>query len=500
MAKQEKREAKKSGLSGVAKETLQNADVLSMFKRVLGGSGEELPMTVVYPKYVRMLTHANRFIQLLTLLGESKALTPFPGPQAHLKAYIAALTLQRDQAFTSPDLRPLLELGHSAARDKGVFVNDDELYAAMPKELLQRFAAAFEAAKASGLVSSILITCKNLTAHKKALSDPKALKDKFLARSAGMSFCPLNDLEQLNFKQIYIDDRLSPADQQFVLIVLHKMYAISHDLYEAVSAPDYDVREFAEVIMSSIDQVRGAIPRCDQAFDRIAKSVSLLDTNFPTYYKDYLGSGNTSIIMENFVQDVAKSTESTPAITMQFRTIVGHYRKLASQTGNNPQMQSLFRQVDKNFQELETEDREADAAEESGSSDDAERGPGPGSAPAPAPAPAPLRAGAPAPSAADAKEVKLVPASTSSGTPSISSSEVPSISPSSSSEAPSSGSPSASSKKRARRRRKGVPTLADELDEAPPAAREEATALAAGEAPPAGAAGAPPASPPADAP
>jgi hypothetical protein len=105
--------------------------------------------------------------------------------------------------------------------------------------------------------------------------------------------------------------------------------------------------------MGSIEEVKKAIPRCDQAFQKIIDSISLLKGNFSNYYKDFTISGNPTIIMENFVLDVSKNTKSSPTVMAQFRKIISHYRKLASQHASNPKLQSLFSQVDANFKELE---------------------------------------------------------------------------------------------------------------------------------------------------
>src|SRR5690606_16079398 len=116
--------------------------------------------------------------------------------------------------------------------------------------------------------------------------------------------------------------------RQYLMVVLHKLYAIGHDVYEAVSAPDVNVNDFVEVIMGSIGDVQKHIPRCDAAFKKIIESVDLLKGNFGDYYKDFTASGNPTIIMENFVVDVSKNTKSSPAVTAQFRRIIAHYRKL----------------------------------------------------------------------------------------------------------------------------------------------------------------------------
>jgi hypothetical protein len=328
--------------SKVVKATLANKDVLDMFQGVLGTSEGAGALPVIHPKYLRIRTHIDRFIRLLTALRDSALMGRFPGPKAHLEEYVAALGGQFVASFNAPDLGEGVDYGR------------------VSPELARQFGEAFQAAKKCNLVHMAIVTCKNLVPHKKSLEDPKALKDRFLVKDAGMTFAPLPDLPQLNFRQIYIGD-LSPSEKEFVMMVLHKLLTITHDVYEAVSSPDIDVNEFVDVIVSSIGEVKKHIPRCNEAFKKIEESVDLLKGNFGGYYKDYTASGNPTIIMENFVLDVSRNTKTSPQVTAQFRRIIAHYRKLASQQASHPKLQSLFQQVDANFQELERKSRDADA-------------------------------------------------------------------------------------------------------------------------------------------
>ena len=336
--------------SKVVNATLANKDILDMFQGVLGGSGSSaLPIT--HQKYLRLRGHVERFIRLLSALGASSLLTThFPDVQAHVTAYIAALQGQFAASFSAPDFAEWLPTLSGVAAAAGPTADD---YSRVPAAAVAAFEKVFAAVKTCSLVNTALVTCKNLIAHKKALSDPADLRDKFLARDAGMTFAPLPDLPQLNFKRIYNESAINAGDRNFLMVVLHKFLTISHDVYEALSAPDVDVEEFVQVIMGSIDSVKKQIPRCDQAFAKIVESVGLLRGNFGSYYKDYAASGNASIMMENFVLDVSKNTNTSPQVTGQFRRIISHYRKLASQQASNPKLQSLFSQVDANFKELE---------------------------------------------------------------------------------------------------------------------------------------------------
>ncbi|NBV25227.1 MAG: hypothetical protein EBS05_25335, partial [Proteobacteria bacterium] len=310
--------------SKVVNATLANKEIMDMFQGVLGGSGNSsLPVT--HAKYLRLREHVDRFLRLLAVLRDASLMARFPEMREHLAKYVAALQGQQAASFRAPDFTPHLPALAGVAAAAGWTAAD---YARVPEAAVAEFEQVFAAVKTCSLVNTILVACKNLIVHKRSLEDKANLRDKFL-REAGQVFAPLPDLPQLNFKRIYGDT--AGGDREFLLVVLHKMLAVSHDVYEALSAPDVDVDEFVEIIMSSVGEVKKHIPRCDQAFAKIVESVGLLRGNFSSYYKDYAASGNPSVMMENFVLDVSKNTNATPQVTAQFRRIISHYRKLASQ-------------------------------------------------------------------------------------------------------------------------------------------------------------------------
>jgi hypothetical protein len=351
--------------SKVVQATISDPAILELFQNVLGtGEGAGLKLEIVHPKYTQVVRHCGRFVRLLEALRDAPVMEHFPDAARHLAGYARALREQAAATFTAPDLALLHP---PSAEDR--MLERAAAYAAVTEEEYAAFAAAYGPIKECNVVNTIIVTCKNLVIHKKSLEspDPAKRKDRFLVRSAGLTFAPLPDLPAMNFKQLYISDRLTAGDRRFLMTVLHKLFTISHDVYDAMSTPDIDVGDFVAVIAASLDDVKRQIPRCDEAFDKIRDSVGLLEGNFDGYYKDFVASNNPSIIMENFVLDVSKSTSSSPKITGQFRRIIGHYRKLASQQTQHPKLQTLFQHVDKNFQELERRSR---AADDSGGDDD----------------------------------------------------------------------------------------------------------------------------------
>lgn len=346
--------------SKVVKSTLENKDVIDMFQGVLGTSGEgSATLSIAHPKYVRIMEQSERFIKTISMFSLSRIITLFPDAQQGLAIYLSALKSQHAESFKAPDL----DLYVKKRSELEVTMDTPKDYTDVPPAIAVEFQKVFNKIKTCNIINMILVTCKNLVRHKKHIMHSEQLKGEFILRIAGNKLCPLPDLPEVNFRTMYIDDRLTPQDKNFLLLILNKLYTVSHDVYEAVSAPDIDVKEFVKVIMSSIGEIKKQIPRCEQAFQKIIDSVGLLQNNFDGYYKDFVASNNPTIIMENFVIDVSKSTNASPKVTAQFRQIIGYYRKIASQQASNPKLQSLFKQVDKNFQELEKNTKEGSDSE-----------------------------------------------------------------------------------------------------------------------------------------
>jgi hypothetical protein len=58
-------------------------------------------------------------------------------------------------------------------------------------------------------------------------------------------------------------------------------------------------------------------------------------------------------MMQQFIIDVSKKTDSDPQVTRQFRQIISYYRELAQQQIQNPKVKMLFDKVNESFQQLE---------------------------------------------------------------------------------------------------------------------------------------------------
>jgi hypothetical protein len=318
--------------SKVVKQTINNKDVIDMFQGIIGTDGGSVNIPIAWTKYKNIKHHVDLFIRLIHSFPKLRCMVNFVNEQHHIYKYVESLQEQFNKSFTAPNLDAY---------------ND---FSKIEHKEIKQFVDVFTTVKNCNLVNCIIKTCGYLISKKHYIGDKLNLNGRFLCK-AGLTYCPLPDLPAANFKAFYARGNLE--DQRYILLFLHELYKISYDLYEALSSPDIDIDEFVNAIMSSLKEVRKHIPRCNEAFDKIAESVHLLKGNFNGYYRDYVASSNPTVIMENFVTDVAKNTKSSAKVTSQFRRIIVHYKKLASQQTNNPKMAAIFNQVDANFKELD---------------------------------------------------------------------------------------------------------------------------------------------------
>jgi Skp family chaperone for outer membrane proteins len=353
--------------SGALKATVQNPALKGLFKNLVEGEGGPETLPIVREKAARLREGAVRFARALEVLGRGQWAALFPEDAAALRAYAGVLAAEAAAAFEDP-LAPLLaaQLAAKRARDPVAAALEGPDLGALPLEAVAAYRAHFSAAKQSRPVNVAVVTCKNLTPHKHFLKEPEKLVDRFL-RGAGLTFEPVPGLP-LNFKKVYNDPLLKKTDRDFVLMILHKLYTLGFEVYRALTSPEIDVEEFAEVLQGSIAEVQKQIPRCDDAFRMIMGSLKTLRDNFDDYYRGFAITGNPSLLMENFIQDVARTSASSPKIVGQFQKIIAHYKTATSAASarGDDRLKSLFGAAEANYQSLASavaaEDAEADRA------------------------------------------------------------------------------------------------------------------------------------------
>lgn len=210
------------------------------------------------------------------------------------------------------------------------------------KEEIREFLRYFNKAKKAPVVHTVINTCGNLVQYKSSLKDKDSLSDKFMTKTSMLTFSPVVDLE-VNFKLIYISDIIDTTEKEFILLTLHKLYGISVEMYEEYSKVDIDTEQFVKAVRTTVEKLRKQIPRCDEAFKKILDSTELLRDNYGDYYKDYVGSNNSMIIAENFIQDVAGTVDRSPKLALQFRKIIQHLRDMTTKlAAHDPKYKNTF--------------------------------------------------------------------------------------------------------------------------------------------------------------
>lgn len=211
----------------------------------------------------------------------------------------------------------------------------------------------YKTLKTATEVKSVVITSSNLGHHKKSLMNKESLCDDFIKREPGVTYKPLH-FTNLDLKVLWTSNNLTKMDKTYILNILSHTYLIGTEVYKLISSPDIDIRKFSNTILSSIEQMKKQIPRCDKAFDIIANSINTLETNFDTYYKSSVESENPSIIIESFILDVSLNQSANATITSQFRKIIMFIKKKASNT-TDPKIKQLFKILNGQFAKMEKE-------------------------------------------------------------------------------------------------------------------------------------------------
>jgi hypothetical protein len=221
-------------------------------------------------------------------------------------------------------------------------------------EQLENFSVAYDKMKKDELLRVFISMCNQLVVYRVHFENPAEFNYRFITSMAGAEWMPF-PFTKLNLKQIFSSKDLGENTIGFFMMVLNKAYTYSRRLYDELQSPDIDVDAFVDIITKNIDNIQRQpeLHRCRDAFKKIKESIALLKTNFNGYYRDFVNTSDSTIIMQHFILDVSKNTTADAKISSQFRTIIGYYRKLASEQQMNPTMKAFMDQVDVNFKEME---------------------------------------------------------------------------------------------------------------------------------------------------
>ncbi|QYB17669.1 H339R-like protein [Pacmanvirus S19] len=316
---------------------MKDEGLAEMFNQMLGAGS--VNMTIAYPRYIRMKGLCEQLVKLFEMLSNSPFMRAYSefGPQ---KAEIDTFCQQSREQIAE-----LFTIDFSEYEWNLTLVED---------ELKKAFTEAYEKMKKSNFINVLIQISNNLIMYKKNFTDLTKLNHKFITTMPGTEWAPF-PFTHLNVKYIFSLIGIGENTIRFFMTVLNKAFELSYKLYEEISSPDIDVDQFVKVIMTNIGEIqkRPELSRCRKAFQKIKESVELLKGRFNNYYRDFIATKDSTIMMQHFIIDVSKSTEADPQVTVEFRRIIAYYRKIAQEQITNPKIKMLFEKVNDSFKELE---------------------------------------------------------------------------------------------------------------------------------------------------
>lgn len=324
--------------SKLIQKQLKDADLQNMFNSMIGATDPD--PNIAIPKHEQIYKHCTDIIAMLNKFATSPLIKVFPEydlefgqiltfaakSEAELKQYELEKSdgvLSKEELLiinTNPDkLKLILETNNSAgykletvgpkyrALKESAIIKVFAMYAKTVKELLE-----VERVRAKG------------TEHN--LSDKTALKSEFLVNAEG-DYIKVFDFSDLDFKLMVVSGKLNADMLHYMLLTMRLLFDKSQSILQVITTPDVNVDAMSNLLINNIDQIKRAVPGCDEAFAKLHDSCDLLKGNFNGYYRDFVQSKNPNIFMENFIYDVADKFKTEGKVAGQFRKIVDYFRK-----------------------------------------------------------------------------------------------------------------------------------------------------------------------------
>ena len=306
-----------------------NEDMSAMFNQMLGI--DNINMEIAYPRYMRIRKICEQIVKLFINVSSN----PFIKSSRDLEKQRKEIIVFCDQ------MQKLIDEKMSLNLEKYTYMWDK-----LPQVEYKQFAEYYEYCKKSDLILKCVQLCNNLSYYKQHFTNLEVLNGKFIDKIPGVQWTPF-PFTGLNLKHIFSLTTAGENTREYFLIVLNKSYEITRKLYDELNSPDIDLDKFSEIIMSSIDKICDIpeLNRCKRAMQKIKDSVSLLKNNFGQYYKDFLGTGNSTIMMEHFILDVAKDTKVDPSLSIEFNKIIKYYKKVAQTNIKDPKVKSMLEKI-----------------------------------------------------------------------------------------------------------------------------------------------------------
>jgi hypothetical protein len=108
-----------------------------------------------------------------------------------------------------------------------------------------------------------------------------------------------------------------------------KLKEIVDKIYTAFVMPDVSFSEYSGQFNEAIREARHRVQRCDSAFDIINQSMDQFQTDFPKYYEKAAITGNSTIIINDFITDLKnrarRKGKNSLKLQWQFMRILNYF-------------------------------------------------------------------------------------------------------------------------------------------------------------------------------
>lgn len=312
----------------------RDPDLAEMFNKMLDVDSADF--NIIYTKYGELKDNFMKFLDLLDVLVS-----------------INYMKTPENIPYTNEIIEFKNEMRHYCDTYMIFNVTSAELINGVDKSKSDDFTKLYQSIKSSKYTNSLIVTCNTLVEYKKNFVDLNNLNPKFVYSMPTAEWIPFS-FTKLNIKSIFETNLNNNNIIMLFMTVLNKAYDFTYNVYKLISTPDIDTDKFVDVIMNNIDQIQKIpeLSRCRKAFNKIKNSVDLLKNNFNNYYRDFVSTKDTTIIMQHFVIDVSKSIDADLETTREFKEIIKYYKKYA-QSSTNPEVHKLLDKLQKSFDDLE---------------------------------------------------------------------------------------------------------------------------------------------------
>lgn len=209
--------------------------------------------------------------------------------------------------------------------------------AARNPKLKKAFLDSYEVAKKSHILARLIVMCSNLAPYRTYISGKtKDFKPTctFIKGLAGNSWTPFEDIDAFDFKAL-IEFAPQHVTEEFVAVVLSKLYGYTLAIHRSVTTPDVDITIFTKDLGEQLKKLskHPKLSRCKGALAKVRDSLSILQDKFGDYYKDVVVSGDQTMLMQNFILDVSDEHKKDPKLILEFRHLMQFYKEQSQAQG-----------------------------------------------------------------------------------------------------------------------------------------------------------------------